>query len=548
VCPPLSKMEMRPQSCPIMSEYVMARVSPIDMIAIERDLAVPMRDGVRLFANLFRPAAGGSYPVIMSVTPYGKDKLPDRLAVFFMRLSGVKFGKLNCSRLTGFESPDPVYWVQQGYAVLQADVRGMHKSEGQAGVLRRQDAEDYYDLIEWAASQPWCTGRVGLMGVSYLCMSQWYVAALKPPHLRAIVPWEGVTDLYRELAFHGGIPETQLVPLWDKRLKRGRNRRFAIAEDFLAGREAHPLDDAHWASKRPVLENIEAPALVCASWSDHGLHTRGAIEGFERISSGQKWLFTHGRKKWETFYGDEALAWQKRFLDHFLQDVDNRMDQLPRVRLEVRRAFYQQEVRSEQSWPLSSVKPALLYLCANTGILQREPVASEGKLQYGPASRNDKAVFSFRFERAVELIGSMRLKLWVSTSEGDDLDLFVVLQKLDTTGREVCFSGFNGYEQDGLAKGWLRASHRELDPSRSTPLRPWHTHTRIQKLGPGDIVPVEIEIWPSATLFEAGSILRLTIQGQDAASYLPLVIANLSTVDGTPFSPEGHTTPSWLFR
>jgi len=151
-------------------------------MVIERDLAVPMRDGVLLFANLFRPAADGSYPVIMSVTPYGKDKLPDRLATFFMRLSGVKFGKINCSRLTGFESPDPVYWVQQGYAVLQADVRGMHKSEGQAGVLRRQDAEDYYDLVEWAASQPWCTGRVGIVGVSYMAMSQWYEAALKPPH------------------------------------------------------------------------------------------------------------------------------------------------------------------------------------------------------------------------------------------------------------------------------------------------------------------------------------------------------------------------------
>src|ERR1035438_8740212 len=108
-------------------------------IAIEHDLAVPMRDGMRLLANLFRPAADGSYPVIMSVTPYGKDKLPDRLTTFFMRLSGVKFGKLNCTRLTGFESPDPVYWVQQGYAVLQADVRGMHKSEGQAGGLRSEE-------------------------------------------------------------------------------------------------------------------------------------------------------------------------------------------------------------------------------------------------------------------------------------------------------------------------------------------------------------------------------------------------------------------------
>jgi uncharacterized protein len=80
--------------------------------------------------------------------------------------------------------------------------------------LRLLDAQDYYDLIEWVASQPWCMGRIGLMGVSYLAMSQWRVAALKPPHLREIVPWAGVTDLYREFAFHGGIPETRFIPIW----------------------------------------------------------------------------------------------------------------------------------------------------------------------------------------------------------------------------------------------------------------------------------------------------------------------------------------------
>ena len=489
-------------------------------LAIERDIAVPMRDGVRLFANLFRPTADAPHPVIISVTPYGKDKLPDRLQAFFMRLSGVKFGKINCSRLTGFESPDPVYWVQQGYAVLQADVRGMHKSEGNGGVLRPQDAEDYYDLIEWSASQAWSTGQVGLLGVSYLAMSQWCVAALKPPHLCAMVPWEGATDIFRELAFHGGIPETKFVALWAKmRLRRGRNRKFPLADDFLIERDAHPLDDAYWSSKRPILENIEVPALVCANWSDHGLHTRGSVEGFDRISSKQKWLFTHGRKKWETFYSEEALAWQKRFLDHFVRDFDNGMERVPKVRLEIRKAYYQQEVRINESWPPASMQPAQFYLCANTGSLQRDRVSSEGKMQYRPANRNKRAVFSLQLHRAVELIGSMRLKLWVSTSEGDDLDLFVVLRKLDSTGREVFFSGYNGYEHDGLAKGWIRASHRELDPSRSMPLRPWQSHTRIQKVACGEIVALEIEIWPSATLFEAGSTLQLTIQGHDAASY-----------------------------
>jgi putative CocE/NonD family hydrolase len=126
----------------------------------------------------------------MSVTPYGKDKMPDRVGMFLMRVAGVQFGKLDCSNRTGFEAPDPIFWSAAGYAVVQADVRGMHKSEGHAGVLTDVDARDYYDVIEWAARQPWSNGAVGLLGVSYLAMSQWRVAALRPPSLKGICPWE----------------------------------------------------------------------------------------------------------------------------------------------------------------------------------------------------------------------------------------------------------------------------------------------------------------------------------------------------------------------
>src|SRR5450755_4228150 len=143
----------------------------------------------------------------------------------------------------------------------------MHKSAGRAGALTPTDAQDYAELIEWCAHQPWSTGAIGLCGVSYLAMSQWRVAALRPPALKAIIPWEGVTDMLRELAYQDGVGESGfMTAFWNVRMKRGRNKRFAMIEDFLHESNARPLDDDWWASKRPALEVIDVPALVCASW------------------------------------------------------------------------------------------------------------------------------------------------------------------------------------------------------------------------------------------------------------------------------------------
>jgi hypothetical protein len=489
-------------------------------LVMERNVLITMPDGARLSANVFRPATAGARPAILSVTPYGKDTLPDRKTMLFMRLAGVRFGKLNCSRWTGFEAPDPVYWVRQGYVVAQADTRGMHASEGSAGALRDQDAADYAAFIAWAAAQLWCNGRVGLLGVSYLAMSQWRVAPLRPPALKAICPWEGVTDLLRELAYQDGIPETSFVPTWWRnRFVRDHNRRFPLAEDFQADVERHPFDDDYWAGKRPALEKIDVPALVCASWSDHGLHTRGSVIGYERIGSAQKWLFTHGRRKWETFYSSEAVAVQTAFFAFTLKEQPNAMEAIPAVRLERRRAWYKADVRTEPAWPLAAVKPTPLYLVAPSMKLASEQPKTAAMASYDSLAGNGRANFEHTFDHDTELTGGMRLKLWVSTLDAEDFDLFVTLHKLDKAGREVYFSGYNGYTRDCVAKGWLRASHRELDSARSTPLRPWHTHRAVEPIARGQIVAVEIEILPSSTLFEAGTTLRLDIQGHDAARY-----------------------------
>ncbi len=177
-----------------------------------------------------------------------------------------------------------MYWVRQGYVVAQTDARGMFTSEGSAGALRDQDARDYAAFIEWAAVQPWCNGRVGLLGVSYLAMSQWRVAALQPPALKAICPWEGVTDMLRELAYQDGIPETRFVPIWWNRIRRGHNRHFPLAEDLPVDIAQHPLDDAYWAAKRPELHKITIPVCLVPH-IDRGRTTR-PVRGKHRIHCG----------------------------------------------------------------------------------------------------------------------------------------------------------------------------------------------------------------------------------------------------------------------
>lgn len=491
-------------------------------VVMERNVQVPMSDGIRLFANVFRPATSGRYPAILSVTPYSKDKLPDRKIMFFMRMYGVRFGKLRCSRWTGFESADPLYWVKEGYVVAQADIRGMHASEGSAGMLTDQDAADYATFIEWAAAQEWCNGRVGLLGVSYLAMSQWRVAALRPPSLKAICPWEGgaATDLLREMAYQDGVPETGFLNTWWKnRILRGHNRRFPVAEDYPADALKHPLDDAYWAGKRPGLRAIVVPALVCGSWSDHGLHSRGSFIGFEEIGSKRKWLFTHGRRKLETFYSEEALATQTAFFAHTLKEQPYAMKNMPAVRLERRRSFHEGDVRGESTWPLENVRGQSLHLCASTSMLMEHPLPDGSVAEYESTKKHDSAQFSYSFMEDAEISGSMALKLWVSCLDSDDLDLFVTIHKIDRQGKEVYFPGFNGFSRDCVAKGWLRASLRQLNPRRSTTFRPWHGLEKRLAIHPGDVVPVEVEIHPSSTFFEAGTILRLAVQGRDAASY-----------------------------
>jgi predicted acyl esterase len=480
---------------------------------VERDLAVRMRDGVEIYIDLFRPDEEKPAPPIIGWGPYGKHG-HTRYAENYPQ-AGVPD---TLSRYTAFEAPDAADWVAHGYAVINPDPRGTWYSHGTATFLSPEEAQDFYDLIEWAGTQPWSNGKVGLSGVSYLTSSQWRVAALNPPHLAAINPWEGWTDTYREVVRHGGIPETWFWPYLPGRWGHSTTR----IEDLLAEVREHPFFDDFWASKAADFSTIRVPAFVVASWTDQGLHTRGTLEGFKNIASAQKWLEVHGRKKWAHYYDPESVRRQREFFDHFLKGVSNSVPSWPKVRLEVRERYYVGCMQPENEWPISRTQYTKLYLHASRGSLERKPPETQSSVAYdllavGKPPR--RAQFDFTFDQPTDLIGHMKLKLWAAAESGDDMDIFVAIQKLDASGNLVPFAFWSQFEDGPVALGWLRASHRELDTEKSTEFQPVLAHRSERKLAPGEIVPLEIEIWPSGTRFEAGETLRLVVQGSDIYNY-----------------------------
>ena len=485
------------------------RVDKRNQIICEYDVDVSMRDGTSIYVDCFRPENEGDNPVLVAWGPYGKHQ-PDFKRYENRPGSGIPDADL--SEYTIYEGPDPVYWCQNGYAIIHADPRGAWGSEGDLTFMTDQESQDCYDLIEWAGERNWSNGNVGMIGVSYLAWSQWQVAALDPPHLEAINPWEGVTDFYRELAFHGGIPFDMWSNILEESWCYSQNR----VEDIERMRDKHPLFDDYWTSKNADLSEITVPAYVVASWSDHSLHTRGTLEGFKEISSENKWLRVHGRKKWQDFYQEEER--QRQFFDKFLKGIESEVRYWPKVYIEIRDRYYRGDFREESEWPLERTEYTKLFLDAADGSMNEALSETEEQIRYSTDETADpveNAQFEHTFDERTKLIGHMKLKLWVQADGSDDMDLFVAIDKFDRTGDRVPFP-FHSILDDGpVALGWLRVSHRELDEERSTPHQPVLKHQRVQKLDADEIVPVDIEIWPSSTLFEAGETIRATVQGSD---------------------------------
>ena len=275
------------------------------------------------------------------------------------------------------------------------DSRGAGRSPGYLDIFSPRETQDYYHAIEWAGTRPWSNGKVGLNGISYYAINQWAVASLQPPHLAAMVPWEGAADSYRDWSRHGGILSNAFMEVWYPRqvqaVQHGnpaaprdpwldqsaagpttlsKEELAANRADALANARAREMDDDWYRSRSPDWSKVTVPFLSAANWAGFGLHPRGNFEAFTQAASTQKWLEGHPGRHEEWFYLRYGMDLQKRFFDHFLKGEANGWDKEPRVWLNLRRPFSSDwELRKENDWPLAGTKWTKLFLDAATEAL-----------------------------------------------------------------------------------------------------------------------------------------------------------------------------------
>ena len=466
-----------------------------------QDVSIKMRDGVTIYADIFRPDTTEKVPLLVSWGFFGKrpgEGIDD------WKIMGVPSGAL--STLAKHESPDPAFWCRHGYAVANVDARGSGHSEGNLHLFGTRDGKDGYDFIEWAAQQFWCNGKVALAGNSAIAMVQWRIAAQQPPHLACICPWEGTSDIYRESIYEGGIPALDFPEgIVARTVGTG------YIDDMLAMAKRYPLMNPYWQDKIPDFSKITVPCYATGCWNH--MHLRGSVNAWRKIKSRKKWIRIHREFEWPDHYCSAGLNDMKLFLDRYCKDIRNGWEFTPKVRIEVMDAYdYDfQTNRAEEAFPLKRTQYKKLYIDAENHSMQYEqPVEKESQCSYEGAT--EEADFDYTFTEDTEITGFLKLRLWVEADGHDDMDLFINVQKLDEEGNFLPVYVLG--EPHPGAWGKMRVSHRALDPKLSTDFQPVQAHTKEEKLSPGEIVPVDIEIVPHSRIWHEGQKIRVQVAGR----------------------------------
>ncbi len=500
-----------------------------------QDTAITLRDGVHVYADIYMPVDGGQYPAIVCWGPAGKRGVNNMMEAMAKGMPpveemvlpegeppfepkedprmGIPFDAT--SGLQAWECHDPAYWAAHGYAMVNVDPRGVYMSEGNVRYLGPDDGEDAYDVIEWCAAQDWCTGKVAMSGCSWYGMTQFYTAMHKPPHLVCIAPQEAHGDLYREEYVKGGIPMEVHGEGVDRTYGAGE------IENIYLTLQKYPMMNDYWESKVCPFEDISIPMYLVACFASQ-IHLHGTLDAWQRYGGSEKWLRIHRTQEWVDLWDPEKVEDLRRFFDHYLKGIDNGWEFTPRVRMPLMDfAGTTVEDREEGAFPLARERHRALYLDASDCTLKAEKPERNAVASYNSEKRNEtgRLEFTMEIDADFEMIGYPELKLWVEAQGADDMDIFVRLLQLDEDDNILFYNSYM-YKYTG-PDARLRASHRALSPERSRPYQPMYQHTQRQLLHPGEVVELDIGLWPTSMQWHKGQKLKLVIAGYDYCPYSP---------------------------
>jgi hypothetical protein len=569
-------------------------------IVLQEDVWVPMRDGIRLSVDIYRPKAKGKFPALVSWSWYGKDseKLP----------TNPKFQPSDYIRGTGgHECGEQWYFVPRGYVQVIPDIRGIGKSEGE---LTMDWAKDGYDLIEWIAKQPWCNGNVGMIGMSAFAMSQYIIAAEQPPHLKAVFPFEGVTDYYRHFYYHGGI-FCYLFPVHLGGLTPARSRPQPASFKEFTERELkakvkelqnnpdiqctpylylisgvpqsnptafdlmmHPYDGPYYQRVSPYtrFKNIKIPSFLGSRWNGWVLHLPGDFDAYENIAAPKK------NKKMLVVPSDNYGGMDRpfhevqdvclRWYDHWLKGLNTgMMDEQPIL------IFIQgiNKWRYEKEWPLKATQWTKFYLREGEKLSTENPNTKEKPQVFtsdpwanpsqgfrsadvlAKADPVPKAIYETGpLAENVEVTGPIAL-YWYASIESEGVrarnwkaSKIEVLKPL--TNDTDWYLKVKDIDVDGaercVAEGWLKASHYELDEKKSKPYAPYHPHTRSLPIEPGQVILYASDLRMTSNVFLIGHKIRLEIFAQDQVQALWYHLPHMAKVKHTIYSSGNR--PSYL--
>jgi len=513
---------------------------------VEKNVAIPMRDGVKLYADIYKPQVKGKFPVILTRLPYGKDEFYCEMPVI---------GK---------------YWAKKGYIFVAQDVRGKWNSEGEwyscyssKGV--KNEANDGYDTIDYVAKQPWCNGNIGMFGVSYYGSTQWAVAPLNHPNLKCIAPGTTATDIYGIKIYNNGAFCMQTMGEWEYTMNSRKNNNSlrlnpwhlplitmddetGVTCDCYKDWIRHPSRDSYWDQiSHSKYDQIKIPVLHWGGWYD--VYLKATIDDWLGVRENSKssvamdnqwlvigpidheWTTDSTHKIGEMDIGEKGCNWiwslHEQFFDYWLKGIDNGFSEIPRVKIFV---LGDNEWRYENEWPLARTKYTKYYFhskgSANTldgdGTMNTSKPSDEpyDSYLYDPTNpvaislecdlwslaltiknrvsvekRSDVLVYTTpELNEDTEITGPIKVTLFASSS-ARDTDFTATLV-------DVFPSGYAHMIQEGI----LRARYRNSDRSPSL-------------IEPGKIYKYTIDLWATSFVVKKGHKIRVEISSSNFNRY-----------------------------